>query len=131
MLTRRCVSKLGSLPVESGWLTGPGLDAKIVNMEQTKVQSSLDTLQKSDVTAYNNLIQDANKLLNPSDGVKRVAPDTDAAYNNFLDQVRKGLGRDIDFSRQSDRENIGNAVIKHIKQTGGCDITGNKVAGCK
>jgi len=55
---------------------------------------------------------------------------TDKAYAGVLDGVRKDLGRDIDFSKQSDREAIGNALIKHIRQTGGCDVNGKKQSGC-
>ena len=55
---------------------------------------------------------------------------TDAAYAGVLDGVRKDLGRSTDFSKQSDREAIGNALIKHIRQTGGCDVNGKKQPGC-
>jgi len=44
--------------------------------------------------------------------------------------VRKDLGRNIDFSKQGDREAIGNALIKHVRQTGGCDVNGKKQGGC-
>jgi hypothetical protein len=38
--------------------------------------------------------------------------------------------RNIDFSKQGDREAIGNALIQHIRQTGGCDVNGKKQGGC-
>ena len=41
------------------------------------------------------------------------------------------LGRNIDFSKQGDREAIGNALIQHIRKTGGCDVAGDKLQGCK
>jgi hypothetical protein len=55
---------------------------------------------------------------------------TDLAYGEVLDGVRKDLGRDIDFSKQSDREAIGNSLIDHVRTTGGCDVTGNMGSGC-
>jgi hypothetical protein len=42
-------------------------------------------------------------------------------FSKILYEVRKKLGRNIDFSIQSDREAIGNALIEHIRLTGGCD----------
>jgi len=45
--------------------------------------------------------------------------------------VRKQLGRNIDFSKQGDREAIGNALIQNIRRTGGCDVAGDKLQGCK
>jgi RHS repeat-associated protein len=44
---------------------------------------------------------------------------------------RNDLGRNIDFSKQSDREAIGNALINHVRQTGGCDVNGSNQAGCQ
>ncbi len=55
---------------------------------------------------------------------------TGRAYAGALAGVRKGFGRDIDFSKQSDREAIGNALVNHVRQTGGCDINGKKQPGC-
>ena len=100
-------------------------------MEQTKVQDSLDSLKKSDPGAYRTLIDESNAGLNPK-GAMRFAStrfETDKAYQGVLDGVRKGLGRDINFSKQSDREAIGNALIDHIRKTGGCDVAGDKLKG--
>ena len=126
------LNKQVALAVESGRLTGSSLDARIVGMEQTAVQASLDTLQANSPEAYKSVIAGANALLNPS-GTSGAAASfyrTDAAYGRILDGVRKDLGRDIDFANQSDREAIGNAVISHIRRTGGCDVTGTRIKSC-
>jgi hypothetical protein len=56
---------------------------------------------------------------------------SDAAYGRVLDSVREKLGRDIDFAQQSDREAIGNELIQHIRNTGGCDVTGTRIKSCQ
>jgi hypothetical protein len=47
-----------------------------------------------------------------------------------LDKVRQSLGRDINFANKSDREAIGNAVIKEIRASGGCEVTGSRIGSC-
>jgi RHS repeat-associated protein len=119
--------------IQNGSLSGEGLDPRIVHMEQTKVQGSLDQLKKSDPAAYRKVVEDSNTALNPT-GLMRTAAttlDTDKAYMKVLDGVRKDLGRNINFSKQSDREAIGNALIQHIRQTGGCDVAGDRLQGCR
>jgi hypothetical protein len=105
----------------------------MVHMEQTKLQGSLDNLKKSDPAAYQTLIKESNAGLNPTDALRRAGSvfSTDKAYLGVLDGVRKQLGHNIDFSRQSDREAIGNALIKHIRETGGCDVAGDRIQNCK
>ena len=72
-------------------------------------------------------------MLNPTGAMQFASSrfGTDAAYQEVLEGVRKGLGRNIDFTKQSDREAIGNALIKHIREMGGCDVAGHKINGCK
>lgn len=119
--------------IQNGTLSGPNLDQQLVHNEQSAVQGQLDNLQQSDAGAYKTTISEINSALNP--GIvgqfasTRFA--TDKAYAGVLDGVRKDLGRNIDFSKQGDREAIGNALIKHIRQTGGCDVNGSKQGGCK
>ena len=36
----------------------------------------------------------------------------------------------FDFSKQSDHEAIGNGLINHVRQTGGCDVNGERQSGC-
>jgi RHS repeat-associated protein len=120
--------------IVTGNMSGPGLDQQMVHNEQTIVQGQLDGLQQSNPDAYTKTISEINGALNPTPGslnekISSALP-TDAAFQGVLGGVRKDLGRNIDFSKQGDREAIGNALIKHIRQTGGCDVNGKKQAGC-
>jgi len=119
--------------IQSGELSGPDLDSHMVHMEQSKVQEHLDNLKKSDSAAYQTLIKESNAGLNPTGATRWLGSrfGTDEAYLKVLDGVRKTLGRNIDFSKQSDREAIGNALIQHIRQTGGCDVGGERIQGCR
>lgn len=36
----------------------------------------------------------------------------------------------FDLSKQSNREAIGNGLINHVRQTGGCDVNGERQSGC-
>jgi RHS repeat-associated protein len=119
-------------------LSGPDLDAKLVHLEQNAVQKQLDSLKRSDPTAYGTAIKEINVLLNSKDGAglaslvdlgKAIFP-TDKAYAQVLEGVRKSLGRDIDFANQKDREAIGLALVKHVRATGGCDVAGDRAHGC-
>jgi hypothetical protein len=105
----------------------------MVNMEQTRVQQSLDALKTSDPAAHDPVVEDSNSGLNPS-GLRKDAAtrfSTDKTYMKVIDGVRNGLGRNIDFRRQADREAIGDALIRHIRQSSGCDIAGEKLQGCR
>ena len=101
-------------------------------MNTVPVQSQLDSLQQSNPAAYSKTITDINGALNPGKIGQFFSTrlPTDKAYAGVLDGVRKDLGRNIDFSKQSDREAIGNAVINHVRQTGGCDVNGKRQPGC-
>jgi RHS repeat-associated protein len=118
--------------IQNGSLSGPNLDQQLVHNEQSAVQGQLNNLQQSDPAAYTKTISEINGALNPGTFGQflstRLA--TDKAYAGVLDGVRKDLGRNIDFSKQSDREAIGNAVINHVRQTGGCDVNGKRQPGC-
>jgi RHS repeat-associated protein len=118
--------------IQNGSLSGPNLDQQMVHNEQTSVQGQLDSFQQSDSSGYAKAIKEINGSLNGmvTKGLEQLSG-TDRAYAGVLAGVRKDLGRNIDFSKQSDREAIGNALINHVRQTGGCDLNGNKQAGCK
>jgi RHS repeat-associated protein len=117
--------------IQNGSLKGSNLDQQLVHTEQSAVQGQLDSLKQSDSAAYSKTITEINGSLNGlvTKGLEQLTG-TDRAYAGVLAGVRKDLGRDIDFSKQSDREAIGNALIKHVRQTGGCDINGKKQPGC-
>jgi RHS repeat-associated protein len=117
--------------IQNGSLKGSNLDQQLVHTEQSAVQGQLDSLKQSDAAAYSKTITEINGSLNGlvTKGLEQLTG-TDRAYAGVLAGVRKDLGRDIDFSKQSDREAIGNALINHVRQTGGCDINGKKQPGC-
>jgi RHS repeat-associated protein len=118
--------------------SGPELDAKMVHLEQTAVQKGLDAFKSTNAGAYGAAINQINGLLNGKSSMTAnalgslgglVLP-TDRAYAQVLGGVRKGLGHDINFANQKDREAIGNALVRHIRETGGCDVAGDKANGC-
>ena len=120
----------------SGQMTGSEemLDRSMVHREQTEVQKQLDQFKVANAQAYGTAIGELNTLLNGSgaktQGLTQVGNlifQTDKAYSTFLGGVRKSLGHDINFANQEDREAIGNALVRHIRD-GGCDVTGDKVA---
>lgn len=118
--------------IQNGTLSGPNLDQQLVHNEQSAVQGQLDSLQQSNPDAYKTTISEINGALNPGTAGQFASTlfSTDKAYAGVLDSVRKDLGRNIDFSKQSDREAIGNALIKHVRETGGCDVNGKRQPGC-
>jgi hypothetical protein len=83
---------------------------------------------KGALRRYAPVIEEVNGRLNAGSPTPKG---TDRAYFKILEGVRKDLGGKIDFANQGHREAIGNALIRHIRQTGGCDVTGNKVKGCE
>jgi RHS repeat-associated protein len=118
--------------IESGRLGGANLDARIVHMEQTVVQGALNSLRSRSPESYVAMINEVNGLLN-STGFQRIAGGaypSDRSYQAVLDSVRKGLGRAIDFSRQSDREAIGNALARQLRNSGACIRTESRIRTC-
>jgi RHS repeat-associated protein len=118
--------------IQAGTLSGPNLDQQMVHNEQSAVQGQLNDLKQSNPAAYTKTIGEINGALNgiTAKGLQQLSG-TDRAFAGVLAGVRKDLGRNIDFSKQSDREALGNALIKHIRQTGGCDVNGDKQSGCQ
>jgi RHS repeat-associated protein len=125
----------------SGAMTGSGdqLDARMVRLEQSTVQKGLDNLKKSDPTAYGTAIKELNGLLNGQTSVAATVLGgigrqftSDGPYAGVLAGVRKSLGRDIDFAKQKDREAIGLALVKYIRENpkGACSVTANEAHGC-
>lgn len=101
--------------------------ADFVHFEQTKVQSALDALKKNNPSEYAAEISSANTSLNGSFG--QIARVTDPTFAAAAAVTRKALGRNIDFSKQSDRESLGNAVANQIlKSSSFC--TGSHVTTC-
>lgn len=121
-------------------MSGETLDGAMMHKEQTQVQKQLDAFQTVNPEGYGNAIKEINVLLNPGQrsglqtalgGVDKVLFGTDKALDALLSGVKKSLGHDIDFAYQKDREARGKALVNHVRTTGGCDVSGDKVAGCK
>ena len=116
--------------IKSGALTGPDLDAKLVNKEQDEVQTQLDKLKDSDSKGYTKVIDEANKALNPGKFGRREMSikASDREFLAVLDEVRHKLGRNIDFANKDDRVLIGTTLIVHArKNSTGCQ---GGVNGC-
>ena len=102
--------------IETGRLSGSNLDARMVHMEQSAVQRTLDDYKKEDSKAYSTMIKEVNGLMNSTSSSRTAAGlyPSDSSYQGVLDGVRSRLGRKIDFENQMDREAIGNALIQQL-----------------
>jgi RHS repeat-associated protein len=112
--------------IVGGSLGGERLDARLVSMEQTAVQARLDALPADQ---RGRIIESINGSLARRWLADAFSP-TDRRYNRILDSVENRLGRAIDFGKQSDREAIGNALIKDLKSSGACSLTGTRIRSC-
>lgn len=114
--------------ITAGRLSGPGLDNRMISMEQTKVQSMLDALPADSRTAIVGSINAAfaSRVAASLSGLNS----SDRAYNSVLAGVAKSLGRAIDFGKQSDREAIGKALVQQLRNSGACTVTGSRIPRC-
>ncbi len=96
--------------------SGEALDRTLVTKEQDAVTGILGNIKAADPTRYDKVLGEINTSLNglASKGLMLIAP-SDRAYASVLSGVRNDLGRDINFEKQSDREAIGNALIKSAR----------------
>jgi RHS repeat-associated protein len=96
--------------------SGPALDSQLVHNEQSVVQGALDGLKSSNPAAYDKTVGEINGSLNGlvSKGLQQLAP-SDRAYAGVLKGVTKDLGHSINFANQGDREAIGNALAKKLR----------------
>ena len=111
---------------------GPVGRSRLVHYEQTAVQAGLDSFAQNNPEGYASAIGEINGLLNGG-LLERTASSqfaSDRSYMRVLDGVREDLGRDIDFANQSDREAIGNALVRDARRSGACDQTGTRIKSC-
>ncbi len=114
--------------IRNGSISGANLDSKLVHLEQSRVQSMLDALPASERAA---IVGSINAGFNSSlRDISGFGSSSDRQYNQVLNGVAKDLGRPIDFGRQSDREAIGNGLIKSIRDSGACTQTGSRIPTC-
>ncbi|MGD9597239.1 MAG: RHS repeat-associated core domain-containing protein, partial [Steroidobacteraceae bacterium] len=102
--------------------------ADFVHFEQSIVQSELDDLRIANPEEYARTISEANSALNGASfaAAGRV---TDPNFARAVTATRKELGRDIDFSKQSDREALGNAVAHEVEKSRPY-CTGSRIRRC-
>jgi len=125
-------NEAAALRVATGQWSGRNLDSRLVHYEQTAVQAGLDSFAQSNPEGYASAIKEINGLLNAG-GVTEFAATrmpSDRSYMRVLGGVRENLGRGIDFSKQSDREAIGNALVRDARLSGACDQTGTRIKSC-
>ncbi len=97
-------------------------DNRLVTNEQNFVQGMLDTLNKSDPSGFKSIVGEINGVLNNT-STDMFNP-TEA---KALGEVRQSLGRNIDFSKKSDRIAIGQQLTHDIRATQVC--TGSRIPG--
>lgn len=92
------------------------LNSRLVRDEQRYISGELIALKNKNSRLYNNVISTMNRSANPKDSFTKFmlfisAPTVTAAAND----ARKELGRDIDFSIESDRVLMGEKLIGRIR----------------
>lgn len=99
--------------VRDGRIQVPGLDGHIVNMEQSHVQWQLERMGAARASRP---LEDFNRLLNARGFRIALAHSRSGRlFAAALLRARRGIGRSIDFARQSDREAIGNGIIDAVR----------------
>lgn len=97
-------------------------DNRLVTNEQNFVQGMLDKLSSSDPSGFKSIVGNINSILNTT--ATDMFNPTEA---KALGEVRQTLGRDIDFSKKSDRIAIGQQLTHDIRATQVC--TGSRIPG--
>jgi hypothetical protein len=125
-------NETAALRVGTGQWGGRNLDARLVHYEQSLVQAGLDSFAQRNPEGYASAIGEINGLLNAGGATEFAATrmPSDRSYMRVLNGVKENLGRDIDFGNQSDREAIGNALIKDARSSGACDQAGTRIKSC-
>ncbi|AXE63948.1 hypothetical protein BBF93_06740 [Hyphomonas sp. CACIAM 19H1] len=101
----------GTLPSELQGLSGTALDHALVSLEQSLVQSYLESMPDKDRAQFSNK---ANRAL-------KMSP------NSAVQAVLKELGGDFDFGNQAHREAIGKALTDEARNEGCVVPTGSKI----
>lgn len=103
-------------------LTGSELSSYLLSSEQGHLQSILDRIQTDNPDFYGSLVDTMNASLNATDSrLQNLLPE-DRLYMSIVESARTQLGRNIDFSSQSDRIMIGNALLEYVEDGGALDL---------
>jgi hypothetical protein len=102
--------------VYAGHLAGDDLDRRIVSLEQSIVERSLECVRVSRAATYRDVVHALDALIN--DRVRIPALYVSPAvnwYRRVLTDVRREQGAPIEFARQRHRERIGMALIDALQ----------------
>lgn len=100
--------------------------ADFVHFEQSIVQQELDKLKIRNRRSYDYNVTLATESINDTSITER----TDPLFARAVISVQKALGRAIDFSKQSDREALGNAIAKEASRLA-TPCTGTHIFKCE
>jgi hypothetical protein len=105
--------------VHTGHLVGPALDQRIVSIEQSAVEQSLERARTSGTSAYLRVLPLLDALLNHRSLISTLHFSSAVRwYRRVLAQVRDDLRSPIEFARQAHREKIGLALISALQREG-------------
>jgi hypothetical protein len=104
--------------VHTGRLTGPALDERIVSIEQSFIERSLDNARTSRQSrAYLEVLPALDALLNHRSWISTLHFSPAVRwYERVLAEVRDELRSPIEFARQRHREKIGMALIGALRR---------------
>jgi hypothetical protein len=103
--------------VHTGRLAGPALDERIVSIEQSVVERSLDRARASRTSAYCEVLPALDALLNHQSWMSTLHfSSTVRWYRRVLAGVRHELKSSIEFARQRHREKVGMALISALRR---------------
>lgn len=106
--------------VHQGRLTGPALDERIVAIEQSAVEQSLERSKTSGTCAYFAVLPALDGLLNHQSWISTLHFSPAVRwYRRVLTGVRNELRSPIEFARQRHREQIGMALISALRREEG------------
>jgi hypothetical protein len=102
--------------VHLGCLAGPGLNARIVSIEQAVVEQSLQRARASRTSDYFDVLPVLDALLNRGWMPTYHFSPAVRCYRRVLAQVRDELRSPIEFARHQHREKIGMALICELQR---------------
>jgi hypothetical protein len=103
--------------VSTGRLTGPGLDKRLVSLEQSVVEQSLEGARTSRSRVYFEVLPALDALLNQQGWLAILHfSSTVRWYRRVLSEVRDELRSPIEFARQTHREKIGLALVGALRR---------------
>ena len=117
--------------LKSGKISGNGsaLDSKLVDMEQSHLQTLIDQYKQSTPSGYATFRSEMNGLLNHPNVLAKMDAG-DRHYSGVVHSVRSNVGHDLDIGNKADREAIGRGLTNDLRQSGFCDVPGSRLKTC-